>query len=332
LIDLTTAVTQLVTVNLNNDQRTFIILLFGLLWRALCLFIFFAAMKSLFSSSKAAMTTINILMIVLGGLPLWLVGRFALNLPFAFDETLYNRISDAIYWMSFQDLMFYDYGFVAIIPLTILLLSKNSQFLRLSPPLYLLIGFVSATFYEVFVPLIVVATTIFLWRTTRKVNFKLLWMFLGQVIWICIRAYSVRFLEPSDPNSIYFRDTSFVEVLKIFRLDGIDSPSSSRGSILVQYLLITTVVATVTIIGCLLTNLRTIVRISFSNETSLAISSVLIPTILIIIGTYLSPRLVEVGRQSIGLTVAVVIYSFAATQNFLAKAQAKRLAASTNSV
>ena len=145
-------------------------------------------------------------------------------------------------------------------------------------------------------------------------------------------AYSVRFLEPSDPNSIYFRDTSFVEVLKIFRLDGIDTPSSSRGSILVQYLLITAVAATVTIIGYLLANLRTNVGSPYPNQTSLAISSVLIPTILMIIGTYFSPRLVEVGRQSIGLTVAVVIYSFAATQNFLAKAQAKRLAASTNSV
>ena len=332
LIDLTTAVTQAVTVNLNNDQRTFIILLYGLLWRALCLAVFFKAIKSLFNSSKAALTAINTLMIVLGGLPLWLVGRFILNLPFTFDEALYNRISDAFYWMSFQDLMFYDYGFVAIIPLTVLLLSKNSQFLRLSSPLYLLIGIAIATFYEVFVPLIVVATSIFLWRTTRKINFKLLWMFLGQVIWICIRAYSVRFLEPSDPNSIYFRDTSFVEVLKIFRLDGYDSPSSSRGSILVQYVLITAVATTVTILGCLATNLRASIRRPHPSHTSIAISSVLIPTILIIIGTYFSPRLVEVGRQSIGLTVAVVIYSFAVTQNFLAKAQAKRSTASGGSV
>ena len=332
LIDLTTAVTQAVTVNLNNDQRTFIILLYGLLWRALCLAVFFKAIKSLFNSSKAALTAINTLMIVLGGLPLWLVGRFILSLPFNFDETLYNRISDAFYWMSFQDLIFYDYGFVAIIPLTILLLSKNSQFLRLSSPLYLLIGVAIATFYEVFVPLIVVAASIFLWRTTRKINFKLLWMFLGQVIWICIRAYSVRFLEPSDPNSIYFRDTSFVEVLKIFRLDGYDSPSSSRGSILVQYVLITAVATTVTILGCLATNLRASIRRPHPSHTSIAISSVLIPTILIIIGTYFSPRLVEVGRQSIGLTVAVVIYSFAVTQNFLAKAQAKRSTASGGSV
>ena len=332
LIDLTTAVTQAVTVNLNNDQRTFIILLYGLLWRALCLAVFFKAIKSLFNSSKAALTAINTLMIVLGGLPLWLVGRFILNLPFTFDEALHNRISDAFYWMSFQDLMFYDYGFVAIIPLTVLLLSKNSQFLRLSSPLYLLIGVAIATFYEVFVPLIVVAASIFLWRTTRKINFKLLWMFLGQVIWICIRAYSVRFLEPSDPNSIYFRDTSFVEVLKIFRLDGYDSPSSSRGSILVQYVLITAVATTVTILGCLATNLRASIRRPHPSHTSIAISSVLIPTILIIIGTYFSPRLVEVGRQSIGLTVAVVIYSFAVTQNFLAKAQAKRSTASGSSV
>ena len=316
LIELTTAITEAVTVNINIEQKTFIILIFGLLWRAMCLTIFFVAIKNLFNSSHAALTAINTLMIILGGLPLWLVGRILLNLPFALDETLYNRISDAFYWMSFQDLIFYDYGFVAIIPLTILLLSKESRFLRLSSPSYLLIGIVTATFYEVFVPLIVVATSIFLWRTTRKINFKILWMLIGQAIWICVRAYSVRFLEPSDPNSIHFRDTSFVEVLKIFRLDGIDSPSGSRGSILIQYLLITAVAATVTILGCLLTNLRANITNPHTRRTSIAISSVLFPTIFIIIGTYFSPRLVEVGRQSIGLTVAVVIYFFAGTRNF----------------
>ena len=324
LIDLTTAITQAVTVNINIEQKIFIILIIGLLWRAMCLTIFFVTIKNLFNSSHAALTAINTLMIILGGLPLWLLGRVLLNLPFTFDETLYKRISDAFYWMSFQDLMFYDYGFIAIIPLTILLLSKDTRFLRLSSSSYLLIGIVTATFYEVFVPLIIVSASIFLWRTSRTINFKLLWMLLGQVIWICIRAYSVRFLEPSDPNSIYFRDTSFVEVLKIFRLDGIDSPSDSRGSIFIQYLLITAVAATVTILGCLLTNFRAKGIDTHARTTSLAISSVLLPTIVIIIGTYFSPRLVEVGRQSIGLTVAVVIYFFAATRNFLVKSHVKR--------
>jgi len=64
----------------------------------------------------------------------------------------------------------------------------------------------------------------------------------------------------------------------------------------------------------------------------MATKSVGFGTLTILFVGYLSPKFVEVGRQSIGLTVAVVIYSFAATQNFLAKAQAKRLAASTNSV
>lgn len=323
LIDLTTAITQAVTVNINIEQKTFIILIFGLLWRAVCLTIFFVTIKNLFNSSHAALTAINTLLIILGGLPLWLLGRVLLNLPFGFDTTLYNRISDAFYWMSFQDLIFYDYGFVAMIPLTILLLSKNSQFLRLSSPSYLLIGIVTATFYEVFVPLIVFATSIFLLRTTRKLNFKVLWMFLGQAIWICVRAYSVRFLEPSDPNSIHFRDTSFVEVLKIFRLDGIDSPSDSRGSIFMQYLLISAVAAIVTILGCILTNIRTKRIDAHARTTSLAISSVLLPTAVIIMGTYFSPRLVEVGRQSIGWTVAVVIYFFAATRNFMVKSQIK---------
>ena len=332
LIDLTTALTQAVTVNINIEQRTFIILIFGLLWRAMCLAIFFASVKNLFNSSHAALTAINTLMIILGGLPLWLVGRILLNLPFTFEETLYSRISDAFYWMSFQDLIFYDYGFVAIIPLTILLLSKNSRFLRLSSLSYLLIGIATATFYEVFVPLIVIATSLFLWRSSRKVNLRLLWMLLGQVIWICIRAYSIRFLEPSDPNSTYFRDTSFVEVLKIFRLDGVNSTTGSRGSILVQYLLITAVAATVTILGCILTNFRAKGKDAHAKTTSLATSSVLLPTAVIIIGTYFSPRLVEVGRQSIGWTVAVVIYFFAATRNFMVKSQVKRSTTTRNSI
>lgn len=324
LIDITTAVSRVSTVNLNVEQQTFIILQIGLLWRALCLAIFFVVMKNLFDSLSAALTAINILMIVLGGLPLWMVGRIVLNLPFTFVDTLNDRMSDAFYWMSFQDLIFYDYGFVAVIPLTIFLLSKNTRFLRLSSLSYLLIGIVIATFYEVFVPLIIFSTLIFLWRTKQKINFKLLWMLVGQVIWICIRAYSIKFLEPSDPSSIYFRDTSFVGVLKIFRQEGTSIPSSSWVSIILQYFMLIMVATSMTIIGCLITSSQTIGRTPHSNETSLAISSVLAPSIAITLGTYVTPRLVEVGRQSIGLTVAVVIYFFAATRKLLVNAQVKR--------
>ena len=63
-----------------------------------------------------------------------------------------------------------------------------------------------------------------------------------------------------------------------------------------------------------------------------SINAVTYATAIVIAASFLRGVSLETGRQSIGLTVAVVIYSFAATQNILAKAQAKRLAASTNSV
>ena len=63
-----------------------------------------------------------------------------------------------------------------------------------------------------------------------------------------------------------------------------------------------------------------------------SINAVTYATAIIIAASFLRGVSLETGRQSLGLTVAVVIYSFAASQNFLAKAQAKRLAASTSSV
>ena len=42
-----------------------------------------------------------------------------------------------------------------------------------------------------------------------------------------------------------------------------------------------------------------------------------------IAGAYLTPKLVELGRQSLGLTVAIVIFGFFTTQNMVEKIQDK---------
>jgi hypothetical protein len=266
----------------------------------------------------------NVTILLLGGLPLWTLGKILTNLPLGFDDVYFRRATKAFYFMSFQDLVFYDYGFIAIIPATMALMLKYPKLLQLNILQYSILGFFIAMFYEVFVPLIIVSFSIFLWRMKKKIYPKILMMLFGQIIWTLLRAYSVRFLEPSDPNSPYFRDTSFIEVLKAFRLDGIETHYGSLGSIFVQYLLLTLLATVIAIIGSLANVKKLPLRTRHSDTVLLAISSVLAPTVLIMIGTHLTPRLVEVGRQSVGLTVAVVIYSFVKTEHLQAKSLAKR--------
>ena len=333
LITITTRFAELVTVELNFEQRSFIILFIGLLWRIFCVSIFFISIKSLLKTLNSTLYLFNLTILLLGGLPLWSLGKVLTNLPFGFDNAFILRANDALYFMSFQDLMFYDFGFIAIIPATMALMSKYPKISQLKIPQYLVLGFVISMFYEVFVPLVIVSLCIFSWRTTKKIYPKILMMLVGQLIWTLLRAYTVRFLEPSDPSSPYFRDTSLIEVLKVFRLDSYEIQYGSLGSIIVQYALLILLASCSAIICSLLTVFQSLWKTQITQPTDttlIAMSSVLAPTVLITIGTYLTPRLVEVGRQSVGLTVAVVIYSFALTQSFRANAPAKRQGTKAN--
>jgi hypothetical protein len=329
LIEVTTAMSGFVSVNINSEQETFIILIVGLMWRVTCLTLFLICVTKVLESLQSALCVTNCLMFVLGGLPLWTLGKTIINLPIGLEDEISMRVNDAFYFMSFQDLIFYDYGFIVIIPLTILALAKIDDISNLSIKSLFLIGFLTATFYEAFIPLIFVSALIFNWKSLRRIEYRLLWLLLGQTIWTLLRAYSIRFLEPSNPESPYFTDTSLFSVLKIFSAKGMYSTEGSLGSIAIQLVLVAIIAAFCGSISALFTR-GSVFHLTYHSH--LALKSVLAATSLGIIFTYLNPKGVEVGRQSIGLTVAVVIYSFAATQNFLAKAQVKRLAASTNSV
>ena len=329
LIEAITAMSGFVSVNVNSEQETFIILAVGLMWRVTCLTLFLICVTKVLESLRSALCVTNCLMFVLGGLPLWTLGKAIINLPIGLEDEITMRVNDAFYFMSFQDLIFYDYGFIVIIPLTILALAKIEDISKLSIRSLFLFGFLTATFYEAFIPLIFVSALIFYWRSSRKIEYRLLWLLLGQTIWTILRAYSIRFLEPSDPGSPYFADTSLYSVLKIFSAKGMYSTEGSLGSIAVQLILIAAIAALCGSVSALFVR-TTVFHLTYHNH--LALKSVLVATFLGIILTYLNPKGVEVGRQSIGLTVAVVIYSFAATQNFLAKAQAKRSTASSSSV
>ena len=323
LINVTTATAELVSVDLNFEQKTFIILIVGLLWRVLCVGIFVLMMSRILNSLKTSVLLTNTLMFVLSGLPLWLLGRFLVNLPLGLSEAVIARANDAFYWMSYQELFFYDYGFIALIPLTIFTLSACEDILRTPARHLVVIGFLVATFYEAFVPLILLSSVFFAWKHNRKVDFRLLWLVVGQALWTLARAYSIRFFESSDPSSIYFKDTSLLAVLKIFSSKGMANTKDSLPSIALQLIIVIFVAISIgSVVGLISIFLRIRIPISLRNKN--AVNSVALATLIMIAGAYLTPKLVELGRQSLGLTVALVIFGFFAAQNMVEKIQDKR--------
>ena len=106
LIEATTTMSGFVSVNVNSEQETFIILLVGLIWRVACLTLFLICMARVLESLRSALCVTNCLMFVLGGLPLWTLGKAIINLPIGLEDEITMRANDAFYFMSFQDLMF----------------------------------------------------------------------------------------------------------------------------------------------------------------------------------------------------------------------------------
>ena len=330
LIETITALSKLVSTKMNLEQETFIILLVGLMWRVACLTLFLICVSRVLESLRSALCVTNCLIFVLGGLPLWTIGKALVNLPIELEDEITMRATDAFYFMSFQDLQFYDYGFIAIVPLTMLALAKIDDISKLSIKSLLLIGFLTATFYEAFVPIIFLSTLIFSWRNSSKVQLSLVWLIVGQLVWTVSRVFSIRFTEASNPESPYLTDTSFFGILRSETSTGA-STKGSLISILIQLCFIAAVAATagvfVSLISAKFRSLPILIE-----KTLCAVTTTAFAATIIIFASFLRPIYVETGRQSIGLTVAVVIYSFAATQNFLAKAQAKRSTASSSSV
>jgi hypothetical protein len=323
LINATTQIVELGGVNFDVGQKATVILLVGLLWRILCIGIFFVSISRLLVSLKASLLLTNTLIFVLGGLPLWTLGRILVNMPLDFDNAFITRANDAFYHMSYQDLFFYDYGFIAIIPLTIFVFSALKDISKAPARLLIVIGFILATFYEAFVPLVFLSGVFFGWKHKRELDLRLLWLVVGQAFWTLSRAYSIRFFEPSDPSSIYFTDTSLLSVLRIFSSKGMANTQDSLPSIAVQLMIVIFVAMTIGSVGGAISIILKI-RKPISLRTINAANSVALATIILIAGAYLTPKLVELGRQSLGLTVATVIFGFITTQNIFDKYQIKQ--------
>ena len=322
LINATTEIVELGGANFGVGQKAAVMLLVGLLWRILCVGIFFILISRLLVSLKASLLLTNTLIFVLGGLPLWTLGRILVNTPLGFDDTFINRANEAFYHMAYQDLFFYDYGFIAIIPLTIFAFSTHKDISKAPTRLLIVIGFILATFYEAFVPLVFLSGIFFGWKHKRELDLRLLWLVVGQAFWTLSRAYSIRFFELSDPSSIYFKDTSLLSVLRMFSSKGMANTQDSLPSIALQLVIIIFVAMTIGSVGGVISIILKI-RKPISLRTINAANSVALATTIMIAGGYLTPKLVELGRQSLGITVAVVIFGFITTQNIVDKFQVK---------
>ena len=330
LIDLVSQFTELTVIDFSDSKKVFVILIVGLTWRLACVLLFFVGVKFLFTSITVSVVLTNVLMFLLSGLPMWLLGKFTVYVIPGLSDSISSRASDAFFYMAYQDLWFYDYGFIALIPFTIFALRKVKNIASISQTYFFLSGFLLAIFYEAFVPLIFVAITIRTLQSDRKIVFRSLWLVVGQLTWTVLRGLSIRYTEAGDPNSLIYTDTSLIGLLNTSKYP-FAKTIEFYFSIAVQFLMFVIVAL---ICGLFAALASTKARNTGIKDVSLtkSINAVTYATAIIIAASFLRGVSLETGRQSIGLTVAVVIYSFAATQNFLAKAQAKRLAVSTNSV
>ena len=330
LIELVSQFTELTVIDFSDSKKVFVILIVGLTWRLACVLLFFVAVKLFFESKTVSVVLTNVLLFLLSGLPMWLLGKFTIYVIPGLSASISLRASDAYFYMAYQNLWFYDYGFIALIPVTIFTLHKIKDIFNISQTCFFLAGFLIAIFYEAFVPLIFVAITIRTLQSDRKIVIGSLWLIIGQLTWTVLRGLSIRYTDAGDPNSLFYTDTSLISLF-----NGSKYPFAKTlefyFSIAVQFSMFVIVALICGLFVALVFAKATnplIINVSLTRT----INAVFYASAIIIAGGFLRGVSLETGRQSIGLTVAVVIYSFAATQNFLAKAQAKRSTASSSSV
>jgi hypothetical protein len=317
LIEMITFSSELTRINLTIDQKTFIILVGGMAWRILCLTIFVIAIARLFDSFRIGLLLGNGLVFLLSGLPLWQLGRLLVSLPLGLSPSIINRANEAFVHMSFGDLIFYDYGFFALVPMIALALSKAKSLSLISGRGFFLIGFIIASFYEVFVPIVFLSLTIFFLLDKKWPLINSVWLLLGQFAWTITRIFTLRFTEVADPQSRFFIGSSFLDFFNYFKTSNKSiSTTSSLPSIAVQLILISTLAVTVGFFMGLVANSFKSFK-PIDQRSLRSISAVTSAVSIFIVGSFLRPVYVETGRQSLGLSIALVLFSFSYAQTLM---------------
>lgn len=317
LIEVITFISEATLINLTIDQKTFIILIGGLAWRLLCLGIFVFAITKLFHNFNVGLLLGNSLTFLLSGLPLWQLGRLLVNLPLDLSPLMIDRANAAFVHMSFMNLSFYDYGFFALVPITILILSRIKDLHNVSSWIFFFTGLWVGSFYEVFVPICLLSLILYSIFRKEKISFKIFWLLGGQFVWTLGRAFTLKFTEVANPQSEFFIGGSIDSFLKLSPLEmnkGI-STTSSLPSIALQLVLISFLAIAVGFFAGQVT--KKILNIEvIDNLTFQSINAVTLAVTILIVGSFLRPIYVETGRQSLGLSITLVIFAFTYTQRF----------------
>jgi len=325
-IELTTFISEATRINLTIDQKTFIILIGGLAWRLLCLGIFVLAITKLFHNFKVGLLLGNALIFLLSGLPLWQLGRLLVNLPLDLSPSIIDRANDAFIQMSFMDLIFYDYGFFALVPMIMLMLSKTKNLHNVSGWIFFFIGFGVGSFYEAFVLICLLSIILYSIFRKEKISIKIFWLLGGQFVWTFGRALTLKFTEVADPQSEFFIGVSNKDFVNVFLASTSNpeiSTTSSLPSIALQLALISTVAIIIGYFAGQITKKVLIIEL-IGDKTLHSITSVTLAVAIVIIGSFLRPIFVETGRQSLGLSIALAIFAFAHSQRFLQRNQEKK--------
>ncbi|MFM8651401.1 MAG: hypothetical protein ACKODE_03640, partial [Acidimicrobiaceae bacterium] len=159
----------------------------------------------------------------------------------------------------------------------------------------------------------------------EQISIKIFWLLVGQFVWILGRALTLKFTEIADPQSEFFVGDSIDDFVKVFWASTSNreiSTTSSLPSIALQLVLISTIAIVIGYFAGQITKKALNIELR-SNKTLHSITSVTLAVAIVIVGSFLRPIFVETGRQSLGLSITLVVFAFAYSQRFLQRKRPK---------
>lgn len=297
---------------ITNKFKTQVIFFFGLFLRLSSIFIFGLLTSRIFKSKKCALLITNSVLLVVGGLPILMTGSIIIFVAELMNFP-HQRLSLAINYMSFSNLLFYDYALFGFVPGIILMSKRVLRRIPTSKSQFFLVGFVVSLFYESFVLMITVALLLIRRPKARELT-DIFFLFLGQLCVVLLTIIRVHYSEISNPDSPYFFSPTFTNVVASLTSNSPNSENfESFLSIFGQYCLLGFVALGIGFATGLASHAFSI-NFSLSRNCWMVIKTSTISVVLVTLLSYIRPVQIETGRQSLGFLISLVILSFAYSQ------------------
>jgi hypothetical protein len=200
-----------------------------------------------------------------------------------------------------------------------LVLSRIKNINNVSSWTFFVTGILVGSFYEAFVFICFLSLILYSFFRKEKVLIRSFWLLIGQFVWTLGRAFTLKFTEVADPRSEFFIGRTFSDFNKAILSSTSNqeiSTTSSIPSIGLQLVLISTLAIAVGFFAGQITKKNMNTR-SIDNQTLQSITSVTLAVTFTICGSFFRPVFVETGRQSLGLSISLIVFAFAQCQRFL---------------